>query len=87
MEDMLINQITPARNSMNLFRKLIDFLEGNAGSLRFGVARSRLHDDLHYMTIADSKKELRNDFRRLRRDFYKTVNASGYGEKSRTEQD
>lgn len=71
---------------MNLFRKLIDFLEGNDGSLRFDVVSSRLHDDLHYMTIADSKEEMRNDFRRLRRDFDKTVKASAYGKESRTEQ-
>lgn len=87
MADMLLHQTIPTRSSnMNLFRKLIDFLEGNAGSLRFDVVSNRLHDDLRYKTIADSKQEMREDLRCLRHDINKTIKASVNGKESRTEQ-
>lgn len=67
---------------MNLLRKLIDFLEGNSESLRFDVVNNRLHRDLRYITIADSKREMRNDFIRIRCDFDTTIKSSKYGKES-----
>jgi len=67
---------------MNPFRKFIDFLEGNVGSLRFDVACNHIDNNLCYLTMADSKREMRNDFKRLRHDFDKSINASKYGKES-----
>lgn len=88
MINVLINYTTPAngdkskRNNMNLFRNLIDFLEGNFESLRFDVVSNRVNNDLRYLTVADSKREMRNDFIRVRRDFDRTIKSSKYGKES-----
>lgn len=83
MSDTFIYQTTPARNSMNLFQKLIDFLEGNPGSLRFDVVSNRLHgDDLHYITIAESKRRMSQDFKHIRYDFNQSTKSAAYGKES-----
>lgn len=70
---------------MNIFRRLIDFIEGNAESLRFDVVSERLRNsELRYITVADSKREMREDFRRLRRDFDSSLRAYENGKESRT---
>lgn len=80
---MLSQQIVPIK--MNLFRKLIDFLEGNDNSLRFDIINNRVSDGLRYITIADSKREMRNDFRNLNNDFNVTMNhIYEYGKEGRT---
>ncbi|MDE6843055.1 MAG: hypothetical protein K2J24_05970, partial [Muribaculaceae bacterium] len=61
-------------HKMNPLIAFIRFLIGKPGSLRFGAAA---YDDdirnLKYDTIADGKRNLRNDMRRLGKDWRKAI--------------
>lgn len=73
---------------MNIFRTILDFLEDDPTSMRLGAASERVRKelgDLRYKTIADSKREMRGDMKRLRGDFCKAIKeASDNGKKSGT---
>lgn len=72
---------------MNIFRAFIGFLSDSPDSMRLDATSKRLRDnnDLRYMTIADSKREMRSDMMRLRGDFHKAIKeASDNVKKSRT---
>lgn len=75
---------------MNIFRTLIDFISDDPQSMRLDAVRGRVRQqmgDVRYLTIADSKKEMRGDMERLRGDFHKAIReASDNDKKSRTEQ-
>lgn len=75
------------RKKMNPFVALTRFLEGKPGSLRWGsLSVSEEVGDLRYRTIADGKRDMRGDLRRLGSDWKRSVDKlSENGKKSRTE--
>lgn len=74
---------------MNIIKTVIDFLEGTDDSMRIDAVRKRMHtDDLRYITIADSRREMHDDMIRLRGDFHKAIKKASENVKtSRTKQD
>lgn len=74
---------------MNLFRAFLDFLADDRKSMRLDAVSERMRDefgDLRYKTIADGKRDMRDDMRRLHGDFRKAMNkASENGKESRAE--
>lgn len=76
---------------MNIFRAFIGFLTDSQDSMRLDATAKRVREqigDLQYKTIADSKREMRDDMMRLRGDFHKAIKeASDNDKKSRTKQD
>lgn len=85
---LIIERIHIRRQQMNIFRVLIDFLSDGPDSMRLDATSKRVREqigDLHYKTIADSKREMRGDMMRLRGDFHKAIKeASENDKKSRT---
>lgn len=85
---LIIERIHIGRQQMNIFRVLIDFLTGSPDSMRLDATSKRVREqigDLHYKTIADSKREMHGDMMRLRGDFHKAIKeASENDKKSRT---
>lgn len=73
---------------MNIFRAFIGFLADSPDSMRLDATEKRVREqigDLQYKTIADSKREMRDDMMRLRGDFNKAIKeASNNDKKSRT---
>lgn len=73
---------------MNIFRTILGFIEDDPKSMRLGAVSERVREelgDLHFKTIADSKREMHGDVVRLRGDFHKAIRiASNNGKKSRT---
>ena len=71
---MLDLYIQLSKQKMNPLIAFIRFLIGKPGSLRFGTT---VYDDdirdLRYDTIADGKRNLRDDMRRLGNDWKKAI--------------
>lgn len=67
--------MTP-QSKMKLLRTIIGFFDDDPQSLRFEATARRVRSELgelRYMTIADSKREMRGDVERLRRDFHNAI--------------
>ena len=70
---------------MNLLRTIIGFFDDDPQSLRFETTARRVHSqlgELRYMTIADSKREMRGDVERLHRDFHNTIREASENDKT-----
>lgn len=62
---------------MNPFSSLIRFLEGKAGSFRFdSLSLDPDLRDLRYETVADGRRNMREDMRRLNGDWKKSIKAA-----------
>lgn len=85
---LTLETIRIRRQRMNIIKTVIDFLEGTDDSMRIDAVRKRVNtDDLRYVTIADSRREMRDDMMRLRGDFHKSIKKASEDVKtSRTKQ-
>lgn len=75
------------RQQMKIFRSIMDFLAEGSNSMRLDAVKTRVRKeigDLQYKTIADSKREMRDDMMRLRGDFHTAINEAS--EKCQEEQ-
>lgn len=65
---------------MNPFSALLRFLEGKAGSLRFdSISSDSEMGELKYETVADGRRNMREDMKRLNTDWNKSIKeASDY---------
>ena len=69
--------INNERLKMNPFSSLIRFLEGKAGSFRFDtLSLDPDLRDLRYESVADGRRNMREDMRRLNEDWKKSIKAA-----------
>lgn len=66
---------------MNPFTALLRFIEDKTGSLRFGIVSPTTPvGDLRYVTVAESNRKLRDDFKRVAQDLNNAMRTvSDYG--------
>ena len=63
------------KNIENPFKILLRFLSGKPGSLRFRtVSIGNIAESLRYETIADGKRNMRDDLRNLGGDLKENIN-------------
>lgn len=73
---------------MDILRTVYDFITDDPQSMRLNAVRKRVREELgeiRYKTVADGRREMREDVHRLRNDFRKAVKqASEHEQESRT---